>query len=31
VIGRLIDRKSKIMELELEQIKDIVCSDEEGV
>ena len=31
VIGRLIDRKSKIMELELEQIKDIVCSDEEGM
>jgi biopolymer transport protein ExbB len=30
VIGRLIDRKSKIMELELEQIKDIVCSEEEG-
>ena len=31
VIGRLIDRKSKVMELELEQIKDIVCSDEKGV
>ena len=31
VVGRLIDRKSKIMELELEQIKDIVCSDEEGM
>jgi biopolymer transport protein ExbB len=31
VIGRLIDRKSKIMELELEQIKDIVCSDAEGI
>lgn len=30
VVGRLIDRKSKIMEVELEQIKDIVCSDEEG-
>jgi biopolymer transport protein ExbB len=27
VIGRLIDRKSKIMELELEQIKDIICSE----
>jgi biopolymer transport protein ExbB len=31
VIGRLIDRRSRIMELELEQIKDIVCSDEEGM
>ena len=31
VVGRLIDRRSKIMELELEQIKDIVCSDEEGM
>ena len=31
VVGRLIDRKSKILELELEQIKDIVCSDEEGM
>ncbi|MBD3800620.1 MAG: MotA/TolQ/ExbB proton channel family protein [Campylobacterales bacterium] len=30
VIGRLIDRRSKLMELELEQIKDIVCSEEEG-
>ncbi|UFS61998.1 MotA/TolQ/ExbB proton channel family protein [Sulfurimonas sp. HSL-3221] len=30
VVGRLIDRRSKIMELELEQIKDIVCSEEEG-
>ncbi|MHC3995323.1 MotA/TolQ/ExbB proton channel family protein [Thiomicrolovo sp. ZZH C-3] len=30
VVGRLIDRHSKIMELELEQIKDIVCSEEEG-
>jgi len=30
VIGRLIDRKSKIMELELEQIKDIICSEAEG-
>lgn len=29
VVGRLIDRKSKIMELELEQIKDIICSDTE--
>ena len=29
VIGRLIDRKSKIMELELEQIKDILCSETE--
>lgn len=29
VIGRLIDRKSKIMELELEQIKDIICSETE--
>ncbi len=28
VIGRLIDRHSRIMELELEQIKDIVCSEE---
>jgi len=31
VIGRLIDRRSNIMELELEQIKDIVCSDAEGM
>lgn len=29
VIGRLIDRRSKIMELELEQIKDIICSETE--
>jgi biopolymer transport protein ExbB len=29
VIGRLIDRRSKIMELELEQIKDIICSEVE--
>lgn len=29
VIGRMIDRKSKIMELELEQIKDIICSETE--
>lgn len=27
VIGRLIDRRSKIMELELEQIKDIICTE----
>ena len=27
VIGRLIDRRSKIMELELEQVKDILCTE----
>lgn len=29
VIGRLIDRRSRVMELELEQIKDIICSEAE--
>ena len=29
VIGRLIDRRSKVIELELEQIKDIICSETE--
>ncbi len=28
IIGRLLDRRSHVMELELEQIKDILCTEE---